>query len=122
MALSSGEAEFYGAVTLTAEAIALRSLGRDWNLQYGITLHLDAEACIGAVSRRGLGKAQHIDTAFMWVQEKIESLRIAIKKEPTQDMIADMLTKFLSGAGVTRHLASMGYSCREGQHPLALKE
>ena len=106
---------------MTAESIALQSLGKGWNLNYSITLHLDAEACIGALSRRGLGKAKHIDTVFMWVQDKIESTRITIKKEPTKDMIADMLTKFLSGGEVIRFLYLMGYVCREGQHPLSLK-
>ena len=120
IALSSGESEFYGAVTAVAELLGFVSLARDWNLQFGLMLHLDAEACIGAISRRGLGKAKHIDTVFLWIQEKLVTMKIKLKKEPTKEMVADVLTKYLSGPEVQKHLITLGFHCREGQHPLTL--
>jgi hypothetical protein len=67
---SFGDADFYGAVTAVAETLALSSLVRDWNLRYAFTLHVNTEACMGAISRRGLGGAKHINMVFLWIYEK----------------------------------------------------
>ena len=60
IALSSGEAELYAANRGAAEAIGLKSIGRDFLDNLYIVLHVDANAAIGIASRRGLGKIRHI--------------------------------------------------------------
>ena len=54
------------------------------------------------------------------VQERIEQLKIGIHKKHTSEMLADMLTKFLTNKDIVRHLVSMGFVFRDGQHELAL--
>ena len=120
IAISSGEAEFYSLVTLIAETCGLRSLAKDWNLNYRLAANVDATAAIGSVSRRGLGKAKHIDTIFLWVQEKVDQLKIVLKKQDTKDMLADMLTKFLSKPEIDKFISGMGFAYREGSHELRL--
>ena len=92
----------------------------DWNLDYKLAVNTDATAAIGIASRRGLGKVKHVDTIFLWIQERIEQLKIGIHKKHTSEMLADMLTKFLTNRDMVRHLVSMGFVFREGQHELAL--
>eukprot|EP00959_Pyramimonas_sp_CCMP1952_P069788 1456748-Pyramimonas_sp.AAC.1 len=83
IALSSGEAEYYSLVTLMSELLGIRALGQDWNLKYGLGVNIDATAAIGMASRRGLGKVKHIDTVFLWVQERIEALKVRVAKRHT---------------------------------------
>ena len=120
IAISSGEAEYYSLVTLVSELCGIRSLALDWNLNYKLTCCVDATAAIGIASRRGLGKLKHVDTVFLWIQERIENLKITIIKKHTTEMIADMLTKFVSNKDLVRHLNSMGYVFRDGDYALKL--
>ena len=120
IAISSGEAEFYSLVTLIAELCGIRSLALDWNLDYKLAVNTDATAAIGIASRRGLGKVKHVDTVFLWIQERIEQLKISIHKKHTSEMLADMLTKFLTNREIVKHLTGMGFVFRDGDHGLRL--
>eukprot|EP00435_Cladocopium_sp_Y103_P037439 s2580_g9.t3 len=44
-------------------------------------------------SRRGLGKAKHVDTQYHWVQDRVAKRYFRLKKVDTGDMLADVLTK-----------------------------
>ena len=48
-------------------------------------------------SRRGLGKVKHIDTIFLWVQEKVTSGAITLGKIHNSLNFADILTKAVAG-------------------------
>lgn len=41
-----------------------------------INVHSDATAAIGIARRKGLGKIRHLDTADLWIQDKIRSREI----------------------------------------------
>ena len=57
-----------------------------------------------------------------WLFERfLNDKGMRIRYLSTKFQIADMLTKFLSGSEAMRFLSNMGYVCRDGQHPLALK-
>jgi hypothetical protein len=73
---------------LIAETCGLRSFAKDWDLNCRLSANVVATAAIGSVSRRGLGKAKHIDTIFLCVQEKVDQLKIVLKKQDTKDMLA----------------------------------
>ena len=120
IAISSGEAEYYSLVTLIAEICGIRSLALDWNLNYKITVNMDTTAAMSIASRRGLGKVKHVDTIFLWIQERIEQLKITLHKKHTSEMLADMLTKFLSNREIVKHLGGMGFYFKEGDHELKL--
>ena len=83
-------------------------------------MNTDATAAIGIASRRGLGKVKHVDTVFLWIQERIEQMKIAIHKKHTSEMLADMLTKFLTNKEIVKHLNGMGFIFRDGDHELKL--
>ena len=66
---------------------------RDWVLQPESEVFMDASAGIAMGSRRGLGKAKHVDTQYHWVQDRVAKRYFRLKKVDTGDMLADVLTK-----------------------------
>ena len=70
MALSSGEAEYYGLVRAGAQAIGIQSILRDLGIERRIRLKTDASVAKSVASRRGAGKIRHIEVNQLWLQEK----------------------------------------------------
>ena len=52
-----------------------------------------ASATMCLVSRRGLGKAKHVDMQNLWIQEASKSGRFVTKKVGTSVHPADLMTK-----------------------------
>ena len=121
ISLSSGEAEYYGLISAAAEALGEASLLKDWGIKVGVQIYMDATAGISLGSRRGLGRAKHIDTLFLWVQEYVTKGKIKIGKKHTSEMLADFLTKSVPENVIIKALNEMGYKYEEGQHELALR-
>ena len=48
-------------------------------------------------ARQGLGKLRHIDTQALWIQEKVRTRQIILKKVRGDVNPADLLTKHISG-------------------------
>ena len=120
IALSSGEAEYYSLVTLMSELLGLRSICIDWNVDFNLEINVDATAAIGMVSRRGLGETKHIDTVWLWAQEALDTYKVKLSKRPTDDMLADLLTKFLDRSKVDRFVTALGFHHFDSSHSLAL--
>ena len=89
IALSSGEAEHYGLVSAMSSTLGLQSILLDW----GWNVWMDATAGIAIGSRRGLGRVEHIDTVFRWVQAVVTEGKVTLGKKLTKEMLADFLTK-----------------------------
>ena len=121
IALSSGEAEYYGLVSGISQVLGMVSMARDWGMSLKAHAWMDATAGIAIGSRRGLGKVKHIDTVFLWAQEVVNSGRVTVGKKDTKEMLADMLTKPVPGVTMEACLAGMGYRFQEGKHELGLK-
>ncbi len=112
MTLSSAEAELCAAVKTGTEAMGLQSILEDIGLRTTICLSMDASAAIAMLNRDGLGKARHIGTQFMWMQECIRDGRIKLTKVGTNKNPADLFTKPLAEEAVVAHMKAMGYECR----------
>ena len=95
IALSSGEAEYYGLVRIAAHCLGIRSLLRDLDITCSIKLFTDASAAKGIASRRGAGKIRHIEVNQLWLQEKVSCGDISVHKVDGCDNIADILTKYV---------------------------
>ena len=96
IALSSAEAELYGLVKASSEALGCQSLCKDFGRSVQIRVYADASAALGIVHRKGLGKVRHIDTSTLWVQQAAYSKRIAYLKVAGTVNPADLLTKHLA--------------------------
>jgi hypothetical protein len=114
ISLSSGEAEFYGVVRATGAALGQQSLFADLGTPLGVRVWTDSSAAIGICSRQGLGKLRHIDTQTLWVQEKVRTKQIILKKVHGGVNPADLLTKFLTSKDKIELLLSSIFSFVSG--------
>ena len=96
VALSSGEAEYYGMVKGASVALGLQSVLGDFRITCGIEVKSDASAAIGIANRRGLGKVRHIEVCQLWLQDKVRKGDINTTKVGTYENLADALTKFVT--------------------------
>ena len=108
IALSSGEAEYYGLVSATSQMLGLQSILLDWGWKFNAHVRMDATAGIAIGSRRGLGRVKHIDTVFFWVQAMVTEGRISLGKKPTKQMLADFLTKHVDATTMQSCMAGLG--------------
>ena len=97
ISLSSGEAEFYGVVKASGAALGQQSLFADLGISLQVRVWTDSSAAIGICSRQGLGKLRHIDTQALWIQERVRTKNVILKKVRGDVNPADLLTKHISG-------------------------
>ena len=123
IALSSGEAEYYGLVKAMSVAMGIVSLCEDLGVTFGkpIEVKTDASAAIGIASRIGLGKIRHIEVSQLWLQEKVRSGKVIINKVDTSCNLADALTKGVDATIIAKHLSGAGVVIRTDIHRLAPK-
>ena len=121
IALSSGEAEYYGMVRGAGQGMGLKAIMKDIGVIYQgpIQISADASAAIGIASRLGLGKDRHIEVNQLWLQEKIYVGEIVLKKIGTLENIADALTKPVNAETLRYHVEYSGGECRRDRHRLA---
>ena len=119
IALSSGETELVGIGQGMAQGLGLQSLARymNWNLK--LNLHSDATAAIGIAKRRGLGKARHLHTTDLWIQERVGNGDVGLLKILGTENPADALTKYLDPTSMARALAKMNVVFMDGRPDIA---
>ena len=114
IALSSGEAEYYGMVKGASQAIGLRAIMDDLgvSLKRPIEINTDASAAIGIGSRLGIGKVRHIEVNQLWLQDKVYNGEISLNKVKTDENLADALTKAVSAEILSYHVEKTNAECR----------
>ena len=118
IALSSGEADYYGMVKGASVALGVRSVLNDMGVRKTIRLSTDASAAKGIASRKGLGKVRHIEVNQLWLQDKVASGGLDVVKVQGSENIADALTKYVTASEVRRHVIATGQGFSEGRHAL----
>ena len=76
IALSSGEAEYYGVVRGAGIGLGQQALGRDAGFELPVRIWTDSSAAIGTASRQGLGKMRHLQCQTLWVQQRLSLIHI----------------------------------------------
>ena len=69
----------------------------------------------GIASRRGLGKVRHIDTSYLWIQERVASRNFYLAKVKGEENVADLMTKHLDARTVEKFLEMLGISSLAGR-------
>ena len=118
IALSSGEAEYYGVVKASSVGLGCKAMLHDMNTKTSIHVHTDAEAAKGIASRTGLGKTRHIAVHVLWVQERIRTGDIQLFKVKGSENPADLLTKHLPSTTLTTLMNLYGFECQGRRHTL----
>ena len=119
VALSSGEAEYYGVVKGMCEALGIKGIAKDMALDFSITLSTDSSAAKGIATGKGLGKVKHLETKTLWAQDKIDEGKVVVKKFGADRNVADNLTKYLSSPRLRSLLAELPIAELEVRHSLA---
>ena len=119
----SGEAEYYAIVKGSSVGIGITALAEDMGvtLEKPIEVRTDASAAVGIANRIGAGKVRHIEVNQLWVQEKVATGKIRIKKVWTESNLADALTKPVNAEIIATHLAGVSCEARVDRHPAAPK-
>ena len=108
IALSSGEAEYDGMAKGGSEALGVRSLACDPGMSLGIEVRSDASAAIGIASRRGVGKARHIEVSHLWLQQRVANSDIVLVKVDGVLNRADSLTKYVGNDSTQPYMIVVG--------------
>jgi hypothetical protein len=98
VALSSGEAEFYGVVKAAGYGLAYQALLKDFGQDKSLTVFTDSTAALGIAARQGLGKLRHLDTNTLWIQQAVRCKRLILRKVAGEENPADVFTKHIVGA------------------------
>ncbi len=123
VALSSGEAEYYGLVKAASVALGIKSISEDLGVKFDgkICIRGDASAAIGIANRVGVGKVRHIEVNQLWLQENIYEGEIETIKVRTDENLADALTKAVSAKILNEHVNGVGAQIRSDRHLLVPK-
>ena len=109
-ALSSAEAELYAMVEGATRAKGLLTLAKELgyvNISNGISLGTDSSAAKSFISRRGLGRMKHLQIRDLWLQKEVAEGGIRVFKVPGDENPADLMTKILSAANISRRLNTL---------------
>ena len=120
-ALSSGEAEFYSVVKATASVLGSQSLAADLGQKLQCEVGTDSSAAKAMALRQGLGKARHIHTSLLWIQQIFSEKKAVLRKVDTKKNLADVGTKFLDGPQLWQLLETAGFRRKAGHSKMALR-
>ena len=112
LAYSSAEAELHALTSSAAEVLYLRSILLESKLTSGkfhITLPTNSSSGKSLAMRTGPGKrTRHVELRHFWIQELIKDGLLQIKKIAGVDNCADILTKYVTGDTLEKHLEATG--------------
>ena len=103
--------------------MGIRELAKDLGVEYdgGIRLNTDASAAIGISNRVGSGKIRHIEVNQLQLQDKVRKKEMEVVKVPTDENLADALTKGVEPETLKFHVHGVGAEIRRDRHELAPK-
>jgi hypothetical protein len=93
----------------------------DLMVTVSIVIRCDATTGIVMASRRGLGRAKHIATQYLWTQSIFQDGVIRLDKVPGERNRSDLMTKYLPAQRADKLLVMSGCEFREGVHGLAFR-
>lgn len=108
--LSTAEAEYVAATHAAKEAVWLREfISEVYQPQGPMPLHSDSQSAIAlARNEQFHARTKHIDIRFHFIRYVIEAGKIVIDYCPTEDMVADTLTKALPSAKAKHFASALG--------------
>lgn len=107
VSLSTAEAEFIALSEAVQEAIWLKSLLKDLNEKQEVTIHEDNQSCLKMlINEKFSNRTKHVATRLHFTRDQIQKGEINCIYCPTENMVADLLTKPLARMRM-RKLAEM---------------
>ena len=107
--LNVSECEFYALVHGAAHGLGLQAFLRDIGIDLPLIVESDSNAAKSFANRRGLGKQRHVETRYLWIQDRIANRSFLIEKVLGTRNVSDILTKAVTRQLLDEHLRSMGF-------------
>ena len=108
VAPSSAEAKFYACNRGTVCGLQTCHFLTEAGHKVVPRVWSDSSACRGIVRRTGSGRLRHLEIRHMLTQERLQKGEFLLKAVPTNDNVADLLTKHLAAARAVELLAKLG--------------
>ena len=104
---SSCESETIAAVSIMSEGIFIKKLiERITGIEPEVRLYIDSSSSRQLISRKGLGKARHLDVNLLWIQKM---KNVIVKPIKGTENPADLGTKALSRDKIREYMKALGY-------------
>ena len=104
IALSSGEAEYYGIVKAGSVGLGMKAMLGDLGLNRKLRVLTDSSAAKGIASRKGVGNARYLEVSQVWLQGRVASGVIELTKVNGKLNFAAALTKHVGREGICAHM------------------
>ena len=108
ISLNASEAELYALCHGAAHGLALQAYLRDLGLDLPVKIKSDSSSARSFANRRGLGKQRHVQTRYLWLQERVANRHLEVEKVATKYNVSDILTKCCGIETLRRHLTQLG--------------
>ena len=79
--------------------MGVQAFAKDVGAVVPIRLRIDSSAGLSITSRTGLGKAKHVETQYLWLQEAVRNNKLPVGKIPSETNSSDVGTKHLTSEG-----------------------
>ena len=107
IALSSAESEFYATGSATARGLQCKAYLTETERPCELDVYSDSSAGRGMCQRTGVGKVRHLELRFLWIQERLRLKAFRLNKETTEEMTADIFTKYCEWPRIEQHCATL---------------
>ena len=107
VSLSSGEAEYYGLVKGGAAGLGHQAIMSDLGINFPVRLWTDSSAALSIAKRSGLFRIRHLDTHTLWLQEKVRTKAVEVRKVKGAENPAALFTKHLPSKAKVHELVRM---------------
>ena len=105
-----------GIVKCAAIGLGARSKLSDFGMSADVVVRTDSPSGLAVGSRRELGRLQHVQTRYLWVQQRVQQGDLRLKKEVGDTIVSDALTKSLDEKRMTNLLKKWVTSSEMGAH------
>ena len=102
-------------VKICCETIGMAQLMKDWGQDIDGRIFADSSAALGIVKRKGNGKMRHVRVGMLWLQHLSEEGDMMFAKVLGTENPADLMTKVLSTAVITKHMRTINQIAYEGK-------
>ena len=107
IALSCAESEFYATGSATGRGLQCKAYLTETERPCELDVYSDSSAGRGMCQRTGVGKVRHLELRFLWIQERLRLKAFRLNKETTEEMTADILTKYCEWPRIEQHCATL---------------
>ena len=91
----------------------MQTFMRDLGIDLSLVVESDSNSAKSFATRLVSGKQRHVQTRYLWLQERVAAHDLIISKIASGKDVADMLTKMVSTATQSQHLRTL---CIEDSH------